>query len=91
LTFVLGLKEKLMVTKMREKGQITIPADIRESLHLSSDSVLCVSRVGDGILLTPKLSVFESVSKKFSKAAKTKDITLEGLLKDLKKIRQNKA
>lgn len=80
-----------MVTKMREKGQITIPANIRESLHLSRDSVLSVSRVGDGILLTPNPSVFESVSEKFFKAAKTKGITLENLLKDLKEIRHNKA
>lgn len=79
-----------MVTKMREKGQITIPAHIRESLHLSRDSVLSVSRVGDGILLTPKPSVFESVSEKFSKGAKTKGISLEDLLRDLKEIRQNK-
>ena len=76
-----------MVTRMREKGQITIPANIRESLHLSRDSVLSVVRVGDGILLTPKPSVFESISEKFSKAAKSKGITLDGLLKDLKKIR----
>ena len=79
-----------MVTRMREKGQITIPVNIRESLHLSRDSVLSVSRVGDGILLTSKPSVFESVSEKFSKAAKSKGITLKHLLKDLKKIRHNK-
>jgi AbrB family looped-hinge helix DNA binding protein len=76
-----------MVTRMREKGQITIPANIRESLHLSRDSVLTVTKVGEGILLTPKPSVFESVSEKFSKAAKTKSITLDDLLKDLKKNR----
>lgn len=80
-----------MVTRLREKGQITIPANIRESLHLSRDAVLSVTRVGDGILLTPKPSVFESVSEKFSKAAKTKSITLDDLLKDLKKIRHNGA
>jgi len=79
-----------MVTRMREKGQITIPVNIRESLHLSRDSVLSVSRVGDGILLTPKSSVFESVSEKFSKAAKTKGITLDHLLKDLKNVRHNR-
>ena len=78
-----------MVTKMREKGQITIPANIRESLHLSRDSVLSVTRVGDGILLTPKPSVFETVSEKFSKAAETKGVSLEDLLKDLKKVRHN--
>ena len=76
-----------MVTRMREKGQVTIPADIRESLHLSTDSLLSIAKVGDGILLTPQPSVFESVSGKFSKASESKGITLEGLLKDLKKIR----
>jgi AbrB family looped-hinge helix DNA binding protein len=80
-----------MVTKMREKGQITIPANIRESLHLSKDSILSVTKVGDGILLTPKPSVFESVSSKFVKAARTKEISLDSLLKDLKKIRQKES
>ncbi len=80
-----------MVTRMREKGQITIPANIRESLHLNSNSVLSVTRVGDGILLTTKPSVFEAVSDKFSKAAKAKDISLDDLLKDLKKIRHKEA
>jgi AbrB family looped-hinge helix DNA binding protein len=80
-----------MVTRMREKGQITIPANIRQSLHLSRDAVMSVTRVGDGILLSPKPSVFEALSDKFSKAAKTKGITLEGLLKDLKKFRLNEA
>ena len=80
-----------MVTRMREKGQITIPADIRESLHLAKDSLLSVARVGDGILLTPKSSVFGSVSAKFSKMAEEKDITLPDLLKDLKKIRRKES
>lgn len=76
-----------MVTRMREKGQITIPAGIRESLHLAKDSLLSVAMVGGGILLTPKSSVFESVSAKFSKTAEEKGITLQNLLKDLKKVR----
>ncbi len=76
-----------MVTRMREKGQVTIPADIRESLHLSKDSILSVAKVGDGILLTPKPSVYEAASARFVKSAQEKGITLDDLLKDLKKIR----
>lgn len=79
-----------MVTRMREKGQITIPSSIRESLHLSEDSILSITKIGDGILLTPKPSLFESVAGKFSKSAQEKRITLEDLLKDLKKIRHRK-
>ena len=76
-----------MVTRMREKGQVTIPAGIRESLHLAKDSILSVTKVGDGILLTPKPSAYEAVSARFAKAAGKKGITLDDLLKDLKKIR----
>ena len=79
-----------MVTHMREKGQVTIPVDIRESLHLSKDSVLSIVKVGNGILLTPKVSAFESFAEKFSKEAKEKGISLEELLRDLRKIRRNK-
>ena len=80
-----------MVTRMREKGQITIPSDIRESLHWEKDSILSVVKLGNGILLVPKPSIFESVSAKFSKAAKEKGITLRELLKDLRKIRHQKS
>lgn len=80
-----------MVTRMREKGQITIPADIRKSLHLSKDSLLSIARVGNGILLSPQPSVFGPFADKISKAAKEKGITLRSLLKDLKKIRHKEA
>ena len=80
-----------MVTRVREKGQVTIPSEIRESLHLSKDSILSVVKVGNGILLIPKVSSFESAAAKFSEAAKEKGITLQDLLKDLKKIRHNKS
>lgn len=76
-----------MVTRMREKGQVTIPVDIRESLRLSKNSLLSVAKVGDGILLTPKPSVYEAASARFVHAAQDKGITLNDLLKDLKKIR----
>ena len=79
-----------MVTRMREKGQVTIPSGIRESLHLSKDSMLSVVKVGNGILLTPSPSVVESFAAKFSKAAEEKGVSLEDLLRDLRKIRHNK-
>ncbi len=80
-----------MVTKMREKGQVTIPSGIRESLHLSKDSVLSVAKVGNGILITPGLSTFKTTSAGFVKESKEKGITLDELLKDLKKIRHSKS
>ena len=80
-----------MVTRVREKGQVTIPSEIREALHLSKDSILSVTKVGNGILLTPRPSAFDSFAAKFSKEADEKGISLEDLLKDLKKIRHGKS
>ncbi len=77
-----------MVTRMREKGQVTIPFQIRMSLHWTKDSMLSVMKVGDGILLTPKPSLIEATSAKFTKAAKAKGITLASLLQDSAKIRR---
>ena len=80
-----------MITKMREKGQVTIPVHLRESLHLLKDSVLSVTKVGNGIFLTSSPPVFEATSAGFIKEAKEKGITLEELLKDLKNIRRGKS
>lgn len=79
-----------MVTRMREKGQVTIPSEIRESLHLAKDSILSVVQAGNGVLLFPKPSVVETFAAKFSKAAEEKGISLEDLLKDLRKMRREK-
>ena len=79
-----------MVTRMREKGQVTIPVSIREALHLSENSILSVTKVGDGILITSKPSLFEEISTEFRKEADKKGITLDELLEDLKKIRREK-
>ena len=79
-----------MVTRMRGKGQVTIPVSIREALHLSENSILSVTKVGDGILITSKPSLFEEVSAEFRKEADKKGITLDELLEDLKKIRREK-
>ena len=79
-----------MVTRMRGKGQVTIPANIREALHLSENSILSVTKVGDGILIFPRPSLFDQVSAEFRKEADKKGITLDELLEDLRKIRKEK-
>lgn len=76
-----------MTTRLRDKGQITLPADIRQSLKLSKDDVLSVAKVGNAILLSPQPSTFEAIAGRFSARAKKESITLEELLKDLRKLR----
>lgn len=79
-----------MMTRLRDKGQITIPLSLRQAFGLSKDSVVSIAKVGDAILLTPQSLSFESISHKFSTQAKKQGMTLEALLKDLRKIRQSR-
>ncbi len=41
-------------TNLRSKGQITIPADIRNAVHLEEGDPVEVELVADGILLRPQ-------------------------------------
>ena len=80
-----------MVTRMRDKGQVTIPVSIRQTLHLDKDSILSVARVGNAVVLAPHSMMFDSVSAKFCREAKKQKLSVENLLEDLKKIRHAKS
>lgn len=56
------------VTKMTSKGQVVIPAEIREELDLSEGTRLVVSRVGD-LVLMKKISITDP-KKEFAELAK---------------------
>jgi AbrB family looped-hinge helix DNA binding protein len=45
------------VTIVRGKGQITIPADIREAARLEEGDAVQVEMTADGILLRPRKSI----------------------------------
>ena len=70
------------VTKMTTKGQVVIPAEIREELDLSEGTQLVVSRMGD-LVLMKKISItdpkkeFEELTKKGSDFARKKGIKNE--------------
>lgn len=75
------------MTHVWSKGQVTIPARFRRELHLEESTPLKVLRIGQSLVLA-RQGMLDAVSKKFEREAKKKDITLEDLLKDLKKTRR---
>lgn len=70
------------VTKMTSKGQVVIPAGIREELNLEEGAQMVVSRMGD-LVLMKKISItdpkkeFEELTKRGSDFAKKKGIKNE--------------
>jgi len=69
--------------KVWERGQITIPKDLREALEIKENDVLYVEKLGNGLYLRPTESVIDQVQKKMSAMMKKKGLTVNDLIKDL--------
>ena len=74
--------------KLWGSGQLTIPKDMREALHLDRETKLNVFAVGKCLIMTPKPLVRCALAKKIQKQAREKNISLNDLLKDLKNVRR---
>ena len=70
--------------RVRIRGQITIPQDIREDMNLDEQATMNLFRVGKVLLLTPKRLERASLAKKVEREMKREGLTLDDLLVDLK-------
>lgn len=76
------------VVKMRERGQLTIPYEYRKELGIGKEDVLNVLKIGDVLVLVPRLLSGDVLSKKIEVSMKKKGLTLENLLKNLREQRK---
>lgn len=80
-------EQKKFTTQLRQRGQITIPQKLRESLAINEGDVLTLLQIGDNILLTPhSLRTFE-LADKISEIMEEEGVTLADMLRDLPQIR----
>lgn len=74
--------------KLWGSGQLTIPKDIREALHLDKDTKLNVFAVGKCLVMTPKPLLRTALTKKVQKEMRAKKLSLNDLLAGLKEERR---
>jgi bifunctional DNA-binding transcriptional regulator/antitoxin component of YhaV-PrlF toxin-antitoxin module len=72
------------LVRIRSRGQLTLPQDLRKALNLDEESGLTVFRVGKVLLMTPKRLQRVSIASEVEREMKREGLTLEDLLKDLK-------
>ena len=80
--------EYLTMTKIGEKGQVTVPKQFREDLGLATGAPFAVLRLGDGLILMPQQDRFERLCTEISSALRTNGITPEAALATLPEARQ---
>ena len=73
----LGKVEKI---KVWERGQITIPKDLREELEIKENDVLYAEKIGRGLYLRQKESMIAEIQKKMAALMRKKGLKVKDLL-----------
>lgn len=72
---------------IRERGQLTIPKEVREEGALCDGEAVTIIPVGDSILVTPKKMGLEEARREIRKIMKNAGVSLEDLLEGLEEER----
>jgi AbrB family looped-hinge helix DNA binding protein len=75
--------EYLTMTKIGEKGQLTVPKQFREDLGLGNGAPFAVLRLGDGLILLPEQQRFEHLCEQVSARLTDAGLTRDALLATL--------
>jgi len=77
----------MALVKVWGKGQLTIPASIRKELNLTEETPLTLVKVGNVILMTPKVLQVDALVKKARKEMKKAGLTIDDIMTDLDRQR----
>jgi AbrB family looped-hinge helix DNA binding protein len=83
-------KELMMSTlavRVQEKGQVTIPLEIRRKLNLKQGDMVTFVETENGIIIKPAEVIVSEALDEIGRVLKTKGISLEGLIERGREIR----
>lgn len=85
-----SLEPKTYTVRMRERGQLTIPQPVRDSLaaEQGETDIFTLVQIGDLLLLTPKKLRIPELSEEFSSIMEEEGVTLAELLEGLERERE---
>ena len=78
---------ELKLSTVQEKGQVTIPAEIRKKLGLKKGDLVAFVETEDGVLISPREAVALNALREIGESLKAKGITYEELAASGREIR----
>lgn len=75
------------LTRIQEKGQVTLPAELRRRLGLKKGDLVAVTETVDGILITPQEVVATRALAEIGAALKEQGLSLEEMIERGRTIR----
>lgn len=73
--------------RVQEKGQVTIPTELRKKLSLKKGDLVTVTETPEGVLITPQEVLAMKALDRIGEALKEKGLSLEELIKSGRDIR----
>lgn len=76
--------------QVRQKGQFTIPVEMRENMGIQENDVITITMLGENaMVIIPQKLKTQALLKHTAEQAKKRGITLDAMLAELDEIRHN--
>jgi antitoxin PrlF len=74
--------------RVQEKGQVTLPADVRKRLGIKKGDLVAVVETPEGVLITPQEVVATKALAEIGKVLREQGLTLEDMIESGRQIRE---
>jgi AbrB family looped-hinge helix DNA binding protein len=78
---------RLRLSAVQERGQVTIPAEIRKKLGLKKGDLVAFVETEEGVLITPQEVVATAALEKIGRVLEEKGTTLDELIDSGREVR----
>jgi bifunctional DNA-binding transcriptional regulator/antitoxin component of YhaV-PrlF toxin-antitoxin module len=84
----INIEVKTYPVRLRERGQITMPQIVRESLNVAQGDILTLLQIGDLVLLTPRKPQVPQLAEQIVAIMEDEKVSLADLLLGLQEERK---
>ena len=89
MTFLQTTQSERKLVRVQEKGQVTLPSDVREKLGLKKGDLVAVMETEGGIFISPQQAVANQALDKIGDILREKGLSLEELIESGRAERGN--
>lgn len=87
MTFLQTIQQTRKLVRVQEKGQVTLPSEVRKKLGLKKGDLVAVTETKEGVLITPQQVIANQALDKLGEVLKGKGLSLEDLIESGREIR----